>query len=120
MLGVLAWAVGQGERASGTLHSLLVAHTPWQALRILWMVYSTLIWGVYVLLPCLRSAAPAHRRSQHRIPGPTRWMHAVLWGLVFVPLVVQYDRTMVLPWPLNGVVIVGLGWAFYEMVWKDL
>jgi hypothetical protein len=119
ILGTLAGAVGQGERVSSALQSLFVAHTPWQALRTLWLIYSAFIWGVYVLPPWIKIAAQVHRKSLRRMPGQARWKHAALWGLVFGPLVSQYDRATVLPWPLSGMVIAGLVWAFYEMVWKD-
>jgi hypothetical protein len=120
LLSSLAWAMSQDEQTTSMLHALLTVHTPWQALRKLWVVYGALIWGVYLIPQGLKVTAYSPGKKAARKPAAHgRWQHAVLWGIIFGPLLYQYDKAAVLPPAFSVVVIAGLLVAFYEMVWRD-
>ena len=119
MLSSIVWAMSQDEQTTSVLHSLLAVHTPWQAMRKLWLVYGVLIWGVYLLPQGRRAGAPSSGKKAVRKLACGRWPHAALWGIIFGPLLYQYDKVAVLPPAFSVVVIAGLLVAFYEMVWRD-
>jgi hypothetical protein len=119
LLGSLDWAMSQDEPATGMWHSLLAVHTPWQALRKLWVVYSALIWGVYLLPQALKATAYSPGRKTVPKPEHKCWQHAALWGMIFGPLLYQYNQAAILPLACSIVVVAGLLVAFYDMVWRD-
>ena len=119
MLSSLAWALSQDEQATSVLHSLLAVQTPWQALQRLWIVYGALTWGVYLLPQGLKTTAHSPHKKAVRKTAHGRWQHAALWGIVFGPLLHQYDKAAVLPPAFSVLVVAGLLVTFYEMVWRD-
>lgn len=116
-LTYLVWLICYDDRPLlSMLATLLVASSPWHAVLLLGMVYSVFIWGVYVLPKVLLRSDAALRRPRRRPVGHRRLRHAFLWGLTFGPLFQQYVREGVLPWPLNGIVLIGLIGAFCVIV----
>jgi len=123
-VGYVGWLLATGSWSpaslSVALHALLATPTPWQALGILGAAYSTFIWLLYVLPVWARDGGHARMVRECRFPAPMLWKHVTLWGLTFGPLLHYYETAADLSLPLVGLVLAGLVWGFYEIVWQDL